>query len=218
MFLKSAPRNLIVVARVCIQPRDDCNRKFHKAIMFFATKYNFTIVRNISTKRESYSFEEFKKLIYGTFLPSKTVVIFKHWGGGIASKIDPNRYTITEIDECWINNSFRLENSAKIINDSKRYVVKYLPEDKGYISVMLRTERIGLDHVRKSPEIAHEVFDECLTEIAEVVQNLAYANDLHEVFIAVDNTKYSSRYLRNNSAPEFMSNMFLGSVNDKLKR
>ena len=185
--------------------------------MFFATKYNFTIVRNISTKRESYSFEEFKKLIYGTLLPSKTVVIFKHWGG-IASKIDPNRYTITEIDKCQINNSFWFENSAKIINDSKRYVAKYLPEDKRYISVMLRTERIAIDYVRKSAEIAHEVFDECLTEIAEVVQDLAYANDLHEVFIAVDNTKYGSRYLRNNSAPEFMSNTFLGSVNDKLKR
>ena len=220
-FLKSAPRDLIVVARESNKARrNSSSQTFYKAVSSWVSKHDFKIVREVLIKEKKYSFRKFKKLIYGRFPPNKVVVFFEQWGG-IAGKIYPLSYTITGINQCLKGKytKFLFEISKGLIKDSKKYAHKYLPgQSKRYVSVMLRTERIGLHSLRWNSTIGRGVFEKCLMAINQKVQSMTNSYNLTGVFIAIDYTKYGSLRLRSNNSYNFMNNTFLDSIRNQLFR
>ena len=220
VFLNSAPTNLIVVGKSCPRGQgDSCNQHFYEAVRIFAIKKGFRIVKTVKIETTMYSFDKFKKLIYGNFNPSKTVVLFQQWGG-ILPHVHLNRYSIAKFERCYKGKQsiFLFEPSMKIIKDSKKYINEYLPEHgKTYISVMLRTERIGLRRARgKSPGFKKTVFNQCLMAIKKEVQSIAKTHNTSGIFVTMDSSNYGSRVFRNNSAPLFLGSKFLNNVNSKL--
>ena len=223
VFLMSAPRNLIIVSMACReQQKNSCNDHFYKVVSLFAKEHSFNIVRSVHLQVKLHSFDEFTNLIYGAYEPKQSVVLFNHWGG-IMSQVEGNRIAISNINPC-IRTSFfdfLFDSSLKIVEDSRRYLDRYMPKDdeSNYISVMLRTEKFGLSHIFgeiKSQEEKLSLFTKCVKGIINQVHSMQESHKTAGVFLTVDCRKYGSRGLSSGSS--YISKDLLDTVVETLFR
>jgi len=217
LFVKRAPKNLIVISSYCdISEPEECDN-FYEAMVSFADKFNFKIVRSIQIQKRVYTFKQFKKHIYGSWNPSEVVVFFQKWRGIVSDDLN-NRYAVTGINRCHKNNNpnFLFKNSGTLNRDSEKYAARYLPEHgKRYVSVMVRMERIGLGNFRgvKSEKSKLSFFKKCLKGIDREIQKIKRVYMTNGIYLALDSCKHRPLIFRNNTAPGFIKSVLDGMIN-----
>ena len=201
-FLKSAPRNLIIVGRICNIKEgesENCDDKFRSNASLFAKKHKFNISRYIHLKDEFHTFDEFRDQIYGDHKPEQSVVLFERWGG-IAMHLSIYRVVLLDMNpKCAkiFGENILFKSSLKIIEDSNRYLDRYMPKvnGTGYISAMFRAEHFELKHnfkAIKSEEVKLSLFIKCAKAIVNQVHNFQKMHKTSGVFLTVDSQKYGS--------------------------
>ena len=206
-FLQLAPKDLILVAKLC--PLGSCNpeeskKNFHDAALEFAEKNGFRLVREVIDENfHTYTAKQYKDLVYGNLDPSSSVVIMTHWGG-FERKVPPYRWRsgISGINSCDRANFFlyhMFQNSDLIKQDAQRYREKYLPNyKKGYISVMLRSEHFAIRHNLKgvTPDKQMSLLMNCVNSITENVNKLKEKHGVEAVVLTMDCRKQGSSKFR----------------------
>ena len=205
VFLKSAPRKLIIIPKPCREHvRNSCNGYFNTVASQFAKEHSFDIVRSVHLKNKLYSLDNFRNIIYGDHKPEESVVLFERWGG-ILPQIRKGRIAISDNNSCsrYSFPNFLFESSPKIVEDNQRYLDQYMPKgDTNYISVMLRTEHFGINHnfrEIKSPEEKFSLYSTCIQGIINQVRTMKEFYKTSSVFLTVDCRRFGSRELKNSS-------------------
>ena len=199
-----APRSLITVTKKC-SDKEQCDDKFYQSVSAFARKYSFTVVHSAHLELKRYTMQEFTSVVYGQNRPGDVVVVFNYWGGLVRAP-RANRVAISDVKSCNRNlfSDFLFRNSKRIEEDSQRYVRQYLTgnraEDRGYISVMFRSERFALAHdfhSIKSEEEKLSMLSSCIKNIGKSVDKLKTLYGIDSVFLAMDCTEQGSSGFRN---------------------
>ena len=212
IFVKDAPKKLILVDRECI-PRDESYRKcddcislieslkFNQSIIKFAETYSFEIVHKICIPEKLVTADEFRRFIYDTYDPKEVVVLFESWGGMQQNELDI-RAPVTDITKCnRMNHYHYVPVSRNIVEDGKRYIVKYMPNalKNGYIAVMLRTQYLGIvnnfDHM--SDEEIAATLNRCFQKIRNRVHGVQAQYKAWPVLMTFDCRKQGSYYFHN---------------------
>ena len=219
-FLKEAPRNLILISPET--PRrsnhNRCKENFVKPAYNFAKDHNFTVVREICLKRILYSAREFEDLVYGSYQPGNSVVLFNYWGGIVDKWPKAYRIGISDMDVCdrLKFSEFLFRRSETVRRDSQQYMEHYMPlaVNSGYVSVMFRSERLGLSHSFK--DISYEekllTLTRCVRNITDYVDKLRAQYNIHAVFLAMDCRRQGSMVFRRLSGPAYMSRKLVDQV------
>lgn len=221
-FLQHAPHDLILVSRECLGDAKKCAtyyRKFNATALLFAQQHNFRIVRNVHDKYQLYTAQGYRDLVYGNFNPSRSVVLFRYWGGIYQAKPKMYRIGISDAKGCSRRSflSTLFQTSEMIKQDGQHYMEQYMPEAirEGYISVMFRIERFGLNHNFKhinSTEKKKLMLADCVNNIGKWVDNLKKQFRIKTVFLSMDCRKQGSKAFRRPSGHEYLSNDLVNSM------
>ena len=215
-LLESAPKNLIVVGKPCERRKIvHCNNDFFKSTSIFANEHHFNIVRSIQLEKKLYSFSKFRDLIYGGYKPNQSVVLLHHWGG-LEAKPKSYRIALSGNTPCAreLLYNFLLENSPKIVDDSKRYLDQYMAK-VDYVSVMLRTELVLLYHNSGEGMLQEQklsLIRKCVKGIVNQVRNMQKLHNTTRVFLTVDCQKHGTNAFRNTHNSRYMRKDFVNAT------
>ena len=232
-FITHAPRKLILVERECLGVDSgkkcmECNsgyRAFLDSAKAFANRYHFKIVRRVCHPSVLIPESKFKNLVYSNHDPSQVVVLFNMWGG--VNNFGPLTIRIPltgpRAKKCYRGQflNINMPVSENIIRDSDNYIKRYLPEgvNKGYISVMMRTEHLLNSFHKfkgKSDKDILYVIKKCCDSILTKVNALKNEYGVESVFFTADNRKQGSAFFSKPSGSTLVEvkNMktYLGSV------
>ena len=203
-FLNHAPRQLILVDRSCADSSQMCMKckendvykspRFARLTYRFAVEYNFTIVRRACyQKSHHYTKNEFRRLIYGSYDPEETVVLFNHFEG-FEWKLNKRKINI-DLKKCAKFNNVYISTSRKIKYQSTKYVRKYFSfgqRPSNYISVMFNLESFlkRKSFQGKSMNWQMSNMQRCVRKIVEKVRSLKRKSKAKYVFLATDIGKY----------------------------
>jgi hypothetical protein len=223
-FLKEAPKNIILVNSRCSRKGggDGCKSDFTRAVMKFVKNHNFTVVRRTYIKRVLYSAQRFRDLVYGTYQPSNSVVLFNYWGGIRNGQPRAHRIGLSDMEKCnrLQYSSFLFYISKTIQKDSQQYIQQYMPlaRDGGYISVMFRAERFGISHGFDSMNSEQKLstLADCVRNITGYVNKLKAQCNVQSVFLAMDCRRQGSMAFRHSTGPSFMSRELVDQMAESL--
>jgi len=203
-LLTTGPKKLVIVQRICHETRDHL---FENASKEFSRRNGFEIVREFCIPNsESFSPDEFRRLVYNGLEPHDTLVLFRMWTGieGNIGKAPHLAYRIPipGLKHCWrwnfINFMDSVPVSDRIMEDSKQYARKYFPGKNGYIAVMFRIEKLFFNRQLAMEEERLQRGLACIQGIMKVV-NTNTKDALHEVFLAMDLGKYGTAVYRDSA-------------------
>ena len=121
-------------------------------------------------------------------------MIFNHFGG---LHPDGTKFRIhVRLKNCKRHTFVDIPVSQNVTNLASRYIAKFLPDarTKGYISVMVRMERLMFkySHVKPAQTQVKVSVLKCINNVVRVVHNLKLERNISSVFIATDTGKYGS--------------------------
>ena len=207
-FLQHAPRQLILLDRVCGEDPKKCmacqndfyrSDLFASATMKFAQEYNFSLVRkSCYVWSRVYEEKAFLELAYGPFKPEESVLLINHFGG-VNMKGDQYRLRLN-LERC-TRRFVPMQLSSALSRQISDYVKRFLPDGKsvGYIGVMIRLQYFAIRHNFNSAMDKNKqtkMIGFCLKNIVERVRELKAKYRISSVFLATDMGKYGSLYFR----------------------
>ena len=213
-FLQNAPKQLILVDKVCsnsslcmVCKETDFfeSPHFASSAKKFAKYYNFVIVRQVCYEHKNYSAHEFQDLVYDKFSPNQVVVIFNHFGG--IEQGDVLRILI-DIKKCLRPALFALNFPVHsgILSQSHQYVENYMPNSStGYISVMFRTEQFARENKfhKVTKDVQMNMLLSCIDVMVQKVKDLKNETGANSIFLSTDTGKYGSAYFRKMDSSHF---------------
>lgn len=225
-FLSEAPKNLILANAECSKRNDYDNctefeKRFQNPALKFAEQYNFTVVREVCVMRMLYTTRQFRDLVYGDQDPSNSVVLFNYWGGIRNGEPKAYRIGITDMKDCNRHqySTFMFRSSKTVQKDGKQYIEKHMPlaMSHGYVSVMFRSERFGLNHgfhELHSEEKKLLMLTDCVWNIRDYVNKLKCQYKIQSVFLSMDCRKQGSLIFRrlSSTGPAYMSKELVDQV------
>ena len=213
-FVQNAPRNLILVDRLChsggmcmgeCSMPDDEFDSFYESKYFldsaipFARHNNFEIVKKVCIDPSKLmTNNEFTRFIYGNYSINEITVLFNHWGG-IEHTKSLYRIPISDLYQCsrhYIN--FEPRYSSMLELDHRKYVEKFFPAGLKYISVMLRLEQLIVYHKLLSKSIALQRVHvmRCVDNLLKKVELVTKMTNINYLFLAMDCGKHGSQKYR----------------------
>ena len=231
-FIRNTPRQLIIVDQNETAHKEKELADFYDSDNFvlrveeFALHYEFQIVRRVYIEHRLYLKKDFESIIYGSFKPQETVVIFNHYGG-IDKNGDVFRVRL-DLDKCNKRqfSALQLSSSLLVRKKANAYIEEFLHNGvkKGYIAVMIRMEYIlkknHFENLNREEKVLFlkEYFD----GITKQVNTWRKQFNLTNVFLSVDTNKYGTRSLEltghNNTIKEaikiFYKNVFSGTATE----
>ena len=213
-FVQNAPRNLILVDRLCHSGgmcMGECNMPDDEFDSFYESKYfldsaipfarnnNFEIVRKVCIDPSKLmTNNEFTRFIYGNHSINETTVLFNHWGGIERTK-SLYRIPISDLYQCsrhYIN--FEPRYSSMLELDHRKYVKKFFPAGLKYISVMLRLEQLIVYHrlLTKSIALQRVHVMRCVDNLLRKVELVTKKTNIDYLFLAMDCGKHGSQKYR----------------------
>ena len=224
-FLKLKPRKMIFVILLCdrhieepnflftdykILEDSECNNSYSEFIGKHESEVNsvlrLQIVRTVCMKLYSsvLHISEFIKHIYGEFKASEVVVWIHKWKG----ILENSRIRIHEQAFHRTTDTFKMiSTSERILEDSKRYVEKFLKSHFGsYIGISFRSARRArfLDKSKHA-----RFFEKCIKQLENTVNFVITNTSERKVFFAQDLGKFGDTV-----AGKYMSDDFMKSIED----
>ena len=215
-FLKGGARNLILVGLAC----RELDAPFRSAAATFAGRNSFRVVREICTSNSTaVSAEEFRSLIYGSWRPGSSVVLFQKWPG-ISRTIPPPphiyRVPISDIRWCERDSDIKkfmdkIPQSNQIRANGRSYIEKYLMAENGYVSVMFRLEQMFIRHSLLTHASRIREGEKCIDSILKEVERHKKwlpggggggGDGARKVFLAMDTGRYGSSKFRNEDSTD----------------
>ena len=207
-----------------VTKEDYCRESFmnyEKSLQNYLNKMlstNIEIIRRVCisfTNHSSIHIKSFTDIVYGDLNPSSVVVWFQTWQGILKT----TRIKIIEEEYKRSSEVFEmLQNSKRIVDDSKKYVQNILKSDFGkYIAISFRTvKRAKSFYVEKSNKQMH-FFHSCMLQLQKTVSLI---NSTNKVFLALDlgsfgDTK-ATKYLTDNMIATIEDELFHSLYNGKL--
>ena len=142
-------------------------------------------------------------------------MLLLHWGGLVA-KPKKFRIALSGNTACAreLLYNFLLENSPKILDDSKRYLDHYMAK-VDYVSVMLRTELVLLYHNSGAGMLQEQKLSlsrKCVKGIVNQVRTMQRLHNTTRVFLTVDCQKHGTDAFRNTHSSRYMRNDFVNAT------
>ena len=209
IFLKDAPKQLILLDRLCMDKSNTCmacQNEFYQSNYFldsalkFAERYNLSIVRKSCYMWTTvYDKETFFELAYGHYKPEESVLLINHFGG---IQVDGGKFRIRLKSTNCVRSYLNMQKSNKIVKAMSNYISRFLPETKnnGYVSVMIRMQYFAIRHKlyeNKAKESQIRKVKLCLDNIIRHVHVLKRKHHISSVFLATDMGKYGAVSFRN---------------------
>ena len=230
-FLKSAPRDVILVDFKHIYPRDlvkdqamkpvsqrklrnshpmrlweGCTTEFFDSTEAKLKRHNFTVVQHICFNfgfGDPVTRMKFLTHIYGRRLPSQTTVVFSQWKGITARS---SRVFIQESD-CDISllSTPGIGPSKKLLNHVREYQRRYIGTGP-YLAVVVRIEKVHLLMNRKA--VSHKFIGHCFKTLLSVLRGMRSRLGTSRSVLAIDMGKYGSNTFRNTSKEPYVERYF----------
>ena len=195
-----------------------CNEGFleyEQKLQYYLTKLlgtNMEIVRRVCisfTDRHPIHMEDYTNIIYGSFSPSSVVVWFQTWKGIMGKR------RIKIIEKQYARNqdvTKMLQNSQRVVDDSKKYVRNVIKSDFGkFVAISFRSVQRAKYFLVKHQGNPMTFFSKCVSELQETVRLI---NNTDMVFLAQDLGRFgdakASKYLTDD--------MITGIENDLFQR
>ena len=215
-FLKDAPRSVVTVQIVyaddyrCkenhLTEKMCGSRRLNQAMSLVLRPHNFTLMNQVCidfTSLGSLSMQEFNDYIYDA-IPEETpvTIIFDEWRGPVDKHVKNKCFVLIEGGVCTPNvrgplfdlATHLLVPSSKIEDGTNRYISQYLNDPSGFITVMIRWEKIVLTDFF-NPTSSHFSGAGCVKMITDYLNSIYKEKGVSSVFLTVDVGKYGSTSL-----------------------
>ena len=203
VFLKDAPRNLLIAQYKCAGITS-CRSCGHRDVIergrIFSEMNGFEFVGHVCLDygdKGHMSIAQLENQLYAKYRKSEVVIMFIRFGGVYKGKFYQKKgYRLFLNPPVCYRNDFpksMIRPSQLVSASANAFIRKYL-DGKSYISVMIRIQMILRSHVqdRQAPQLT----EECLKCLYKKLKKLQVKVGIKNMFLALDVGKYGSNIFR----------------------
>ena len=190
-FFENAPKEVVYIRLA--EGSNKCTMR-KEAVLYNRTlsKLGFKMIRHecvMYSWTQSVTLAHFKSQIYKDCSPSEVTVILEEWSHSTVSHVLINDHD-TLIGG---SSSLALRPSKMILNDTERYMAKYLPSGGKYVGVLLRTEWLIMN---RGSDKREKILHQCLNSSVAWLRAVMKQKQIDNVFVGMDVGRYGSSTLK----------------------